>query len=45
MDNGYVTTAKAYIIYRNERSRRREMNTRLMQTYEEITFAMRAIRT
>ena len=39
MDNGYITTAKAYILYRNKRSRRREMNTRLMQTYEEITFA------
>ena len=39
MDNGYVQTAKAYILYRAERSRRREMSTRLMQTYEEITFA------
>jgi len=39
MDNGYVTTAKAYILYRNKRSLRREMNTRLMQTYQEITFA------
>ncbi|MCL1829193.1 MAG: anaerobic ribonucleoside triphosphate reductase [Oscillospiraceae bacterium] len=39
MDNGYVRTAKAYILYRSERSRIREMNTRLMQTYEEITFA------
>ncbi len=39
MDNGYITTAKAYILYRDQRSRRREMNTRLMQTYEEITFA------
>ena len=39
MDNGYITTAKAYILYRNERSRRRQMNTRLMQTYEEITEA------
>ncbi|HHU21866.1 MAG TPA: anaerobic ribonucleoside triphosphate reductase [Clostridiales bacterium] len=39
MDNGYVQTAKAYILYRSERSRIREMNTRLMQTYEEITFA------
>ena len=39
MDEGYVTTAKAYILYRSERSRIREMNTRLMQTYEEITFA------
>ena len=39
MDNGYITTAKAYILYRNKRSLRREMNTRLMQTYQEITFA------
>ncbi len=39
MDNGYVQTAKAYILYRAERSRVREMNTRLMQKYEEITFA------
>ncbi|MDR0445752.1 MAG: anaerobic ribonucleoside triphosphate reductase, partial [Oscillospiraceae bacterium] len=39
MDNGFVTTAKAYILYREDRSRRRQMNTRLMQTYEEITFA------
>ena len=39
MDNGYVTTAKAYILYRADRNRTRQMNTRLMQTYEEITFA------
>lgn len=39
MDNGYVQTAKAYILYRAERSKSREMNTRLMRTYEEITFA------
>ena len=39
MDNGYIQTAKAYILYRAERSRVREMNTRLMQKYEEITFA------
>ncbi|MCL2044841.1 MAG: anaerobic ribonucleoside triphosphate reductase [Oscillospiraceae bacterium] len=39
MDNGYVATAKAYILYRSERTRIRQMNTRLMQTYEEITFA------
>jgi len=39
MDNGYDATAKAYILYRGERSRIREMKTRLMQTYEEITFA------
>ncbi|MCL2842311.1 MAG: anaerobic ribonucleoside triphosphate reductase [Oscillospiraceae bacterium] len=39
MDNGYITTAKAYILYRSERSRQRELKTRLMQRYEEITFA------
>ncbi len=39
MDNGYVQTAKAYILYRDQRSRAREMNTRLMKTYEDITFS------
>ena len=39
MDNGYVQTAKAYILYRSERNRIREMNTRLMQRYDEITFS------
>ena len=39
MDNGYVQTAKAYILYREERSRAREMSTRLMKTYEDITFS------
>ena len=39
MDNGFIQTAKAYILYRNERSRAREMNTRLMKTYEDITFS------
>ena len=39
MDNGYVQTAKSYILYREERSRAREMNTRLMKTYEDITFS------
>jgi len=39
MDNGYITTAREYILYRNERNRRRQMNTRLMKTYEEITYA------
>ena len=38
MDNGYVQTAKSYILYREERSRAREMNTRLMKTYEDLTF-------
>ena len=39
MDSGYVQTAKAYILYRNERSRVREMNTKLMKVYEDITFS------
>ncbi|MBP1736657.1 MAG: anaerobic ribonucleoside-triphosphate reductase [Oscillospiraceae bacterium] len=39
MDNGYVRTAKAYILYRSERSRSREMNSRLMRVYEEITYS------
>lgn len=39
MDNGYIQTAKAYILYRSERSRAREMNTRLMKIYEDITYS------
>ena len=38
MDNGYNMVAKNYILYRAERSRVREMNTRLMRIYEELTF-------
>ncbi|MDR3050234.1 MAG: anaerobic ribonucleoside triphosphate reductase [Oscillospiraceae bacterium] len=38
IDLGFVRTAKAYILYRAERSRVREMNTRLMKIFEEITF-------
>ena len=37
LDNGYIATARAYILYRNERNRVRQMRTRLMKTYEEIT--------
>ncbi len=36
--NDYLDTAKAYILYRAERSRIRERNTRLMKTYNDITF-------
>ena len=39
MENGFVTTAKAYILYRDQRSRVRQMKSRLMQSFEEITFA------
>ena len=35
--NGFVVTAKSYILYRAERSRVREMNTRLMRVYDDIT--------
>ncbi len=37
--NGYVRIAKAYILYRAERTRVRERNTRLMKAYEDITFS------
>ncbi|MBQ9408704.1 MAG: anaerobic ribonucleoside triphosphate reductase, partial [Clostridia bacterium] len=37
LDNGFVTTAKSYIVYRAERSRVRQMNTRLMRIYDDIT--------
>ena len=36
--NQHARVAKSYIIYRNERSRVREMDTRLMKVYEDITF-------
>ena len=39
MDNGYIQTAKAYILYRNERSRVRDMNTRQMMSYEDFRCA------
>jgi len=39
MDESYAFVAKKYILYRAERTRLREMSTRLMKTYDEITFA------
>ena len=39
MDNGYAFVAKKYILYRSNRTRAREMNTRLMKIYDELTFA------
>lgn len=39
MENGYAFVSKKYILYRSERSRVREMNTRLMKIYDELTFA------
>lgn len=38
IDNGHVRTAKAYILYRAERTRIRQANTRLMKIYEDITY-------
>lgn len=39
MHYGYPETAKAYILYRNERNRVRELNSRLMKSYKEIVFS------
>ena len=36
---GYVTTARAYILYRAERTKVREMKASLMKTYEAIAFS------
>lgn len=38
IEEGHAKTAKEYILYRAERTRYREMNTRLMKTYEDLTF-------
>ncbi len=35
---GHARTAKEYILYRAERTRIREMNSKLMKTYEDLTF-------
>ena len=36
--NGFARSAKAYILYRAERSRVREMNSRLMRVFEDIAY-------
>ncbi len=38
IENGHARTAKEYILYRADRTRVREMNTRLMKIYEGLTF-------
>ncbi len=38
-EKGFHETAKAFILYRSERSRVRELNTRLMRTLHDITFS------
>ncbi|MDR1300271.1 MAG: anaerobic ribonucleoside triphosphate reductase [Candidatus Nomurabacteria bacterium] len=40
MNSKFHETAKAYILYRNERTRAREGNSRLIQTYRTIAHAM-----
>ncbi len=39
MDSGYAYVAKRYILYRADRTKTREMNTRLMRTMDELTFS------
>ena len=38
IETGHARTAKEYILYRAERTRIREMDTRLMKIYEGLTF-------
>ena len=38
IENGHIRTARSYMAYRAERTRVREVNTRLMKTFEDITF-------
>ena len=38
IERGFVRSAKSYILYRAERSRVREMNTRLMKIFEDIAY-------
>ena len=38
IENGHVRIAKAYIVYRSERTKRRNMKSDLMKIYEDITF-------
>ena len=38
IEKGHARTAKEYILYRAERTRIRNMNTKLMKIYEDLTF-------
>ena len=38
IEAGHARTAKEYILYRAERTRVRDMNTKLMHIYEDLTF-------
>ncbi len=39
IESGFVQTAKSYILYRAERNRIRDVNSRLIQTLKDITFS------
>ncbi|MBQ9955485.1 MAG: anaerobic ribonucleoside triphosphate reductase [Eggerthellaceae bacterium] len=39
IESGFVQTAKAYILYRAERNRARDVNSRLIKTLKDITFS------
>ncbi len=39
IESGFVQTAKSYILYRAERNRVRDVNSRLIQTLKDITFS------
>lgn len=38
IEEGHAATAKSYILYRSMRTKAREMDTRLMKIYEDLTF-------
>ena len=38
IENGHARTAKEFILYRAQRTRVRDMSTRLMKTYEDLTY-------
>ena len=42
IESGFVQTAKSYILYRAERNRVRDVNSRLIQTLKDITFSKAA---
>lgn len=39
IEEGHAATAKAYILYRSDRTRVREMNSKIMKIYEDLTFS------
>lgn len=38
IEEGHAATAKAYILYRAERTKQRDMNSEIMKTFEQLTF-------